>query len=227
MKSKEFFGNFKSRYLWGNLILMAAVIVLSVTVLKFGIDIYTHHGETIKVPDVRHKSFADAEAQMDMLKLKVVVSDTGFVKSLPPDCVLEQNPAPGSMVKSGHVIYVTVNALHTPTLTIPDIIDNCSLREATAKLSSMGFKLGDPQLVSGEKDWVYGIIVGGRHVATGEKVPVGKTLIIEVGDGQYDSDDSINYVDPVSPAETETTEEDPFEEVKSPPEEEKKPVNGK
>ena len=227
MKPNEFIGKFKSKYLWGNLILMASVIVLSITVLKFGLDIYTHHGESIKIPDVRHKSFADAEAQLEMMKLKVVVSDTGYVRYLPPDCVLEQSPAPGNCVKSGHIIYITVNALHTPTLTIPDIIDNCSLREATAKLSAMGFKLGDPQLVSGEKDWVYGIIVGGRHVTTGQKVAIGKTLIIEVSDGQYNADDSINYVDPSSKGNDEQVEQDPFEEVKSPPEEETKKTNGK
>lgn len=217
MKMKDFAGKFKSLYLWGNLAAMAVVVIAAVMLLKYGLAAYTHHGESIEVPDVRHKICANAKAQLEMLRLKVVTSDTGYVKSLPPDCVLEQTPAPGTNVKSGHVIYLIVNALHSPLLTIPDLIDNSSLREATARLSAMGFKLGEPQLVAGEKDWVYGIIVDGRHVVTGQKISVEKTLVIEVGDGQLGEEDSITYIDPSYGEPQIMTEEDPFEEVSAPP----------
>ena len=158
MTSSEFINKFKSKYLWGNLAAMALVVVLLCVGVRFGIDFYTHHGEAISIPDVRHKSFADAERILKDAGLPVVVSDTGYVKNLPPDCVLEQSPAPGEKVKSGHVIYVTINSAHSPVITIPDVIDNSSLREAMAKLTAMGFKLGSPQYIPGEEDWVYGIL---------------------------------------------------------------------
>ena len=180
MTSSEFFRKFKSKYLWGNLLAMIAVVAVLIVGAKFGIDIYTHHGESIPIPDVRHKSFADAERILDDAGLQIEVADTGYVKTLPPGCILEQTPGPGECVKSGHVIYVTINAEHTPTLSIPDVIDNSSLREAMAKLTAMGFKLGQPQYISGEQDWVYGILVNGRHVVAGDRVPVNATLIIQV-----------------------------------------------
>ena len=123
-------------------------------------------------------------------------------------------------MKSGHVIYVTINASHTPTLTLPDIIDNSSLREAMAKLSAMGFKLTPPQFVPGEKDWVYGVVVKGQHVVYGDKIPVDAAVTIQAGNGQLDDNDAVNYVDtePADNFETEEpTEEDPFEEVKEQP----------
>jgi beta-lactam-binding protein with PASTA domain len=109
---------------------------------------------------------------------------------------LEQSPEPGECVKSGHIIYVTINSPHSPTITLPDVIDNSSLREAMAKLTSMGFKLGTPQYISGEKDWVYGILVRGHHVVAGDKISIEDALIIQVGNGMLDESDSVNYVDP-------------------------------
>lgn len=197
MTSSEFINKFKSKYLWGNLAAMALVVVLLCVGVRFGIDLYTHHGEAISIPDVRHKSFADAERILKDAGLPVVVSDTGYVKNLPSDCVLEQSPAPGEKVKSGHVIYVTINSAHSPVITIPDVIDNSSLREAMAKLTAMGFKLGSPQYIPGEEDWVYGILVKGRHVVAGDKVSIDDVLIIQVGNGRRDAGDSVEMVDPM------------------------------
>ncbi len=198
MKQSEFFGKFKSWYLWGNLLAMFMVVLAVGIGVRYGLDVYTHHGESIEIPNVKHRQFADAEQILKNAGLKIEVVDTGYVKSLPANCILEQSPAPGEKVKSGHVITVTINASHSPTITLPDVIDNSSLREAMAKLSAMGFKLGMPQYIAGEKDWVYGILVKGRHVVAGDRISVEETLIIQVGNGLRDGEDSVDYIDPVS-----------------------------
>lgn len=198
MKQSEFFGKFKSWYLLGNLLAMFMVVLAVGIGVRYGLDVYTHHGESIEIPNVKHRQFADAEQILKNAGLKIEVVDTGYVKSLPANCILEQSPAPGEKVKSGHVITVTINASHSPTITIPDVIDNSSLREAMAKLSAMGFKLGMPQYIAGEKDWVYGILVKGRHVVAGDRISVEETLIIQVGNGLRDGEDSVDYIDPVS-----------------------------
>ena len=207
MKTSEFFGKFKSGYLWGNLLAMAVLVALLVLGVKYGLDIYTHHGESLTIPNVKHKAFKDAERILDDLGIIVVVSDTGYVKTLPPDVVLEQSIEPGEHVKSGRIIYLTVNALRTPTITLPDIIDNSSLREAMAKLTAMGFKLAMPQFVPGEKDWVYGVLVGGKSVVTGSKISVEDSLVIQVGNGMRDASDSVNYIDPIYPEEEDAIDE--------------------
>ena len=207
-----------SRYLWGHLVAMALVVVLMALGVRYGLDVYTHHGEAIAIPNVKHKSFADAEHLLTEAGLKVVVSDTGYVKTLPPDCILEQMPLAGEKVKSGRVVYLTVNASHSPTITLPDVIDNSSLREAMAKLSAMGFKLGMPKYIPGEKDWVYGIQVKGRNVATGDKISIEDTLIILVGNGMRSASDSVDYIDPVFEESSEEGDVDEFEEVEVPAE---------
>ncbi len=219
MTIKEFIDKFKSGRLWGNLIAMAVVVVALAVGFKFAIDIYTHHGESIAIPNLLHKSYERSSIALHRLGLDLQVSDTGYVKSLPPGCILEQFPSAGEHVKSGHVIYVTINATHSPTITLPDVIDNCSLREAMARLTAMGFKLNPPQFIAGEKDWVYGITMNGRHVSYGDKIPVDARLTIQAGNGMRDESDSVDYIDPDLP-ETEEGDIDEFEEVEAPPTEE-------
>lgn len=196
MKTKDFFGKIFSLKLWANLFAMLLVVVLLCWGVKFGIDIYTHHGEKIKIPDVRRMLFADAEHVLNNKGLQIVVSDTGYVKTLPPDCILEQSPEAGKEVKSGRIIYVVINSSSSPMLTVPDIIDNCSYREARAKLIAMGFKVGPTEYIPGEKDWVYGLKAGGQMLRNGQKVSVNDVLILQVGDGMRDMSDSIIYADP-------------------------------
>ena len=197
MKSSDFFGKLTSKYIWLNLAAMAAVVVLLVVGVKFGIDMYTHHGEAIPVPDIKHKSFADAKQMLAHAGLLIEVTDTGYVRTLPADCILEQSPQPGDFVKSSHVIYVIVNSANTPTITMPDIVDNSSMREAMAKLRAMGFKVGEPQFIVGEREWVYGATVNGRHVVAGDKIPVDAVVVLQVGNGsRSETDTTIDYVEP-------------------------------
>ena len=195
MKTSEFFGKLRSSYLWGNIAAMAVVLVLACWGVQLALDIYTHHGEEEIIPNVKQKSFEDARHIMENAGLEVVVTDTGYVKALGPDCILEQSPAAGEKVKTGHIIYVTVNATHSPTISLPDVIDNSSLRDAMAKLTSMGFKLTQPEFVTGEKDWVYGIVAGGKPKQTGDKISVDTPVTIQVGNGQVGSSDDIDFVD--------------------------------
>ena len=94
----------------------------------------------------------------------------------------------------GRRIYLTVNTLDVPLRVIPDVADNSSLRQAQAKLLSAGFKLNEVQLVNGEKDWVYGVKYQGRQLTAGEKIPMGASLTLMVGDGAGDTveEDSID-----------------------------------
>lgn len=220
MNAKEFFGKLASRYLLLHLLAMAGVIILLCVGVKYGLDIYTHHGEGIEVPDLKGMEYNKARFALEEEGLIIVVSDSGYVKTIPADCILAQSPGAGTKVKEGHAIYVTVNSPSSPTFAIPDIVDNSSYREAEAKLMAMGFKLTEPQRVVGEKDWVYGIICRGRRVSNGDRIPIDYPLTLMIGKGTFDDSENIDYIDPVySPDEVDegVSEVDEFEEVKGPP----------
>ncbi|MGN0281130.1 MAG: PASTA domain-containing protein [Prevotella sp.] len=185
MKTRVFLGKLTSRYVWGNLIAMAIVIVGLCFGVKYGLEIYTHHGEGITVPNIKGMKFTEANYLIEQNGLRIIVSDSGYNRRLPADFILAQSPGYGTKVKEGHTIYVTVNSPSSPTFAIPDIIDNSSVREATAKLTAMGFKLLNPKYVDGEKDWVYGVICRGRRLTAGDRVPIEHPLTLIIGDGKY------------------------------------------
>lgn len=216
MESKEFFGKFRSKYLWGNLLAMALTVVLLCVGVKYGLDIYTHHGEGVPVPNLTGMSFNSAANLLDRNELRIVVSDSGYNKKLPADCILAQSPGEGTSVKKGHTIYVTVNSPSSPTVAIPDIIDNSSVREATAKLSALGFKLLEPKVVTGEKDWVYGILCRGRRLSAGDRISIELPLTLMIGNGGYeDIGPDIQYYGSDEP-EPDQNAVDDFEEVTMP-----------
>ncbi|MBO4800762.1 MAG: PASTA domain-containing protein [Bacteroidaceae bacterium] len=181
---------------WGNLLAMLLVVILLLFAVWKGMAIYTHHGEQIAVPDVVGAMESDARYQLEREGLVAVVTDSAYNKQLPAGCILEQQPAAGRKVKSGREILLTVNTERTPTMALPDIADNSSLREAQARLSAMGFKLGPVEYVAGDKDWVYGVKSRGRNVYSGERVPIDVPLVLQVGnDAGYDDLDDLEDVD--------------------------------
>lgn len=221
MNAKDFFGKFVSRYLWGHLLAMAAVVLLLGVGVKYGLELYTHHGEGIPVPNVKGMNYEKALRLLREDGLAIVVSDSGYNKRLPADCILAQTPGYGVRVKSGHTVYVTVNSPSSPTFTIPDLVDNSSVREAVAKLTAMGFRLLPPKKVKGEKDWVYGILSRGHHVAAGDRVSIETPLTLLVGDGRFDEDSpEIDYTEPEYTPDNSDVDE--FQEVTEPPAETRK-----
>ena len=218
MNAKEFFKKVCSRFLLLNLLAMAVVVLLLCLGVGYGLDLYTHHGEGIEVPELKGMRYEKARMLLEEKGLSIVVSDSGYNKALPADCILAQMPGHGQKVKEGHVVYVTVNSPSSPTFAIPDIVDNSSLREAEAKLTAMGFRLSPAQRVTGEKDWVYGILCRGRRISNGDRVPIDYPLTLMVGSGAYDESDSVDYVS--SDYAIDVTDEgdvDEFEEVTEPP----------
>ena len=217
MKAKEFFGKFCSLYLWGNLLAMVLVIVGLCLGVKYGLEAYTHHDEGIEVPALVNMRADNARVLLIEKGLELMVADSGYNKRLPADCILAQSPGAGTKVKEGRIIYVTINSPSSPSFPIPDLIDNSSYREAEAKLTAIGFKLLPPKRITGERDWVYGILCRGHHVNTGDHVSIESPLTLIIGNGQYGEDEDIDYTEPEAfDGDFTDSETDEFEEVTEP-----------
>lgn len=215
MSIKDIKKKLNEYYLTTHFVLFGLVVILLCVGVGFGLDIYTHHGEQIIVPDLKGSDYDKAYNQLEKLGLIIQVSDSGYNKRLPANAILAQTPNSGMAVKVGHIIYVTVNSPSSPTFTIPDIVDNSSLREAEARLSGMGFQLTAPQRVEGEKDWVYGILSRGRRIANGDRVSIDYPLTLMVGKGTVDDPEEMMVADDFDMPQEGGV--DDFVEVKEPP----------
>lgn len=78
-------------------------------------------------------------------------------------------------------------------------------------------QVGAPQYVTGEKDWVYGIVARGKNLSAGDSVPLDVMVSLQVGNGQINDEEELLVTDhePEETMEEEVimTEEDPFEEI--------------
>lgn len=191
MNAKIFFGKFKSGYLLGHLLAMGLVIVLFCLGIWYGLRLYTHHGEGIVIPDLSGMNSMQARELLEANELYMVVNDSGYNKRKPAETILAQLPAAGMKVKAGRTIYVTVNSLQSPSIALPDLIDNSSYREAEARLKALGFKLQETKVIEGEKDWVYGIQANGRNLESGDMVSIETPLTLVIGRGMYGEEDEL------------------------------------
>ena len=185
---KDFFSFKKNRAFWLNLIAMPVVVIAIIFGVLHWLDNYTHHGQSIIVPNVKGLPLQQAEAEFNKKNLKTVVIDSNFVKGMPAGAVLEQKPTSGAKVKTGRTVYLTINTAEMPKVAIPDIIDNSSYRQAEARLRALGFKLTAPEIISGEKDWVYAVKYLEKELTNGEKIPRESVLTLIIGDDEMKAD---------------------------------------
>jgi beta-lactam-binding protein with PASTA domain len=154
---------------------------------------YTHHGEKVEVIDVVGQNVYEAEMTLSSLGLEAVVADSTYQRNMPAGVIIRQVPKAGNEIKSGRIVYLTKNLDHEPLVVLPDLVGNCSRREAEAQLRSLGFRLTEDEEVEDEpKGLVVGIKQNGRRLTAEQRISKGLPLTLCVGAG-YD-DDTI-YVD--------------------------------
>ena len=124
-----------------NLLIAVAIVALLIIGAYFLLQKATMHGEEIPVPDMSNLTVPEASALAAQKEMKVEVTDSVFVKRMKRGAVYRQNPAPGSKVKRGRRIHLTINAVNPKEITMPDLVGH-SMRQAKAELLSRGLVLG-------------------------------------------------------------------------------------
>lgn len=214
MKVKHLFKKFTSWHLWLNLLGMVAAVIIVLVGLKWWLLSYTHHGESIEVPDLYGKDYRVATTEVEELGLRIMANDSTYIKDKPAGCVVVQSPAKGMNVKQGRTIYVTINSLTIPRVRIPDLAGNSSYRQALATLRALEFRVASPKLIDGDKDWVYGLQCEGRNLHAGDMVARESLITLIIGNGATDEYDFYDDTEDIPEGENgDIGEEDDFEPV--------------
>ena len=155
-----------------NLVAMLAVVIILFFGVKWWLSSYTHHGEGIEVPNLYGMTHQTALHQLDSVGLLVVANDSSYVEGMPAGAIIQQNPGPGMMVKSGRIIYHKINSAqkvnHTVLLRLNDAIKDgngkteftrfLDWNETTNGSGSVPITLTDIETKTGTKD--YYVLVG-------------------------------------------------------------------
>ena len=173
---------------------IALGILLTIAIIYFYIYLpgSTNHGALMEVPDFLGMPSENLDSAAEASNLRFEVNDSSFNADFGPLEISRQFPAPGSMVKPGRKIFVSINRTDPPTVPVPELID-VSLINASAILVSNGLKPGriiyEPSPFA---DLVISMAIRGRAVKNGARVPRGTPIDLIVGDGAGARDFVVN-----------------------------------
>ena len=134
-------GGLLSNWIVKNLLIAFAVVVVLIVGSMIFLNVFTKHNQELSVPDLANMTVEEAQLVADQAGMRIDVTDSAFVKRMKRGAVYRQNPVPGSKVKHGRRISLTINAVNPRQITMPDLI-GYSTRQAKAEILSRGLVLG-------------------------------------------------------------------------------------
>lgn len=184
MKIREFF---TGRTFLANLTLLVAIILVLFFGLNLAMRAYTHHGESLTVPDFKGMSLEEVGKNCNERGLRYMVKDSTFVQGAPVFTVVEQSPKALSKVKKNRTIYLTLSSDNPPKVKLPNLID-LTLPRATVLLNGFGLKTGEITYVPGiAQNVVIRVLKNGREIEPGTFISKGSTVDLVLEDGYTNS----------------------------------------
>ena len=185
-QKKGFFSN----WIVKNLLLAAVLVAAILLGVNIILGIITQHGKEISVPDFTNMSVAEARETARHSSVRVDVIDSVYVRRMQRGAVFTQTPAPGSKVKKGRRVLLTINTVIPKQVTMPNLV-GYSMRQAKAELSSRGLALGRLVYVSDiATNNVLRQLYQNKEIPSGTSVESGAAIDLVVG---LNSEDSRTY----------------------------------
>lgn len=172
-----------TRYFWINLLIALLLAYALVHFTMSSLKGFTHHGESITVPELKNLTLPEAEEQLTALNLKYAVNDSAYLLKKKPNIVLDQDPDADSKVKEGRTIYLTITRRVPPPVLMPNLID-LNLLFAQKKLESLGLNVGEIKYRPGlGKNKVIDQLYLGKPILAGKEIPKGSKINLVLADG--------------------------------------------
>lgn len=182
---KDILGFFKSRAFFKHLGIAVLALALVFWLIFEGLDVYTHHGKTIAVPDFRGLKQKALDEFIKEKQLKYLIIDSIYDTKKEKGVVIKQEPEPGTRVKQERTVYLYVSSVLPSRVAMPMLMDK-SLRLAVGILESYGLKLAKP--VKRRPDVCNGCVLDqeykGKRIAKGTLIERGAEITLIVGEGQ-------------------------------------------
>jgi beta-lactam-binding protein with PASTA domain len=179
MNLKEFL---KSKFFWRHLILATATTMLFLAGCAYFLNYYTLHNEHVEVPNFEGIYVKGLDKFINNYDLKYEVVDSLYNLKLAKGTVIDQDPSPGSTVKSGRTVYLTVNAILSQKVAMPNLID-LSLRQSTSLLETYGLKVGMLRYIEGLPPIIQQLYKG-QKIIPGTMIDKGSEIDLVLGRGE-------------------------------------------
>jgi len=180
MSLKEFL---KSKVFLRQLGLAMVIGVGLIIILIIWLNLYTRHGQSRPVPEVRGLTLDEARRTVVKNRMRFTVIDSVYTSFVPRGCIAEQMPLPGHRVKKGRMIKVTINAFNPEMVAVPDLV-GLPRRQALSLIETAGLVPGQLNYVPDlTVDFVLKQTIHGREMTPGDSVQKGMVIDLVLGKG--------------------------------------------
>lgn len=122
--------------------LLGLLVFFALLTLAFlGLDLFTRHGSEFPIPDLTQYTLEEAKPLVKEHHLRIMVTDSSFNLGHLPGQIESQTPTPGSMVKQGRSVFLTINASTPPMVEVP-FPEISSFQQRLIALDRAGFDIG-------------------------------------------------------------------------------------
>lgn len=165
------------------LLAVVSFILLLVLFFFYFIPHIARQDEVTEVPRLTGASIDSVLAIADELPVEIVIQDSSFSTEYKPGAILSQYPLPGTQVKPGRKVYLTICPKEPPMTEMPKVT-GISYPTAIAKLKSSQLELGRIRF---EPDIAIDIVleqqIDGKPIPPGTPVKMGTKVDLVVGSG--------------------------------------------
>ena len=179
--------NFFSNWIVRNLLIAFGIVAVLIAGAIIFLNLVTKHNQELVVPDLTNLSVEEATALAVEAGMRIEVTDSVFVKRMQKGAVYRQNPSAGDRVKSGRRIVLTINAVNSKKLTMPNLI-GYSMRQAKAEILSRGLILGkliyEPDMATNN---VLKQLYNGKEIEPGTQIESESVIDLVVGLNDIDN----------------------------------------
>lgn len=184
---KRFFKKPFRESLTQNILLIICILVAGYIIVTVSLKGITRHGQEFAVPDFYGMSVAEANEAASGMSLRLVISDSVYIRGMERGAITRQNPEPGSKVKKNRRILLVINSV-SPRQSIMPSLTGFSMRQARAELSANGLNIG--KLIYVEDMATNNVLAQkykGRDIAPGTSLNSGSYIDLVVGLNPADS----------------------------------------
>ncbi len=161
----------------------AALTLLILFGTLLWLRIYTHHGQSINVPNLTGLTLEEVADVTAARQLRFEVVDSVYSSEMPRGTVLKQNPVGNSKVKKNRNIFLTMNAVNPETVTMPRLV-GLSIRQARLALQNAGLELGE---IEYRPDYAINNVLQQMHhdsvITEGTEITKGSVIDLVLGMG--------------------------------------------
>lgn len=184
---------FEKHPLVKHLLYMLAVSVVIVFLCFMFIKIVARQGKEYELPDLRGIALTQLEEE-NVLSLRYVVIDSVYDEEKEGGIVVQQDPKPGTMIKTHRKVYVTVTSYAPSDVVLPEL-SNMTVRSAVSALEAAGLRCGRLRFVdSPYRNVILETTSNGKMVYAGQKMNQNDVVDLTVGMGETPTGTRVPFV---------------------------------